>query len=83
MNISQDLKKFLITEIAVDLDKKSLDSDEDLLEQGILDSIGIMKLIVFIEENLGIKVEDDEIIPDNFQSLNSMVTFVGQKIQNK
>ena len=83
MQILEKLEKIFFTEIAVDLGKKSLVPDEDLLEQGILDSIGIMKLIVFIEENFGIQVEDEEIIPENFQSLNSMVAFVGQKMQNK
>jgi len=83
MHILEKLENVFLTEIAVDLGKKSLDPGEDLLEQGILDSIGIMKLIVFIEENFGIKVEDEEIIPENFQSLSSMVTFVGQKMQNK
>ena len=83
MQILEKLEKVFLTEIAVDLGKKSLNPDEDLLEQGILDSIGIMKLIVFIEENFGIQVADEEIIPENFQNLNSMVAFVGQKIQNK
>ena len=83
MQILEKLEKVFLTEIAVDLGKKSLNPDEDLLEQGILDSIGIMKLIVFIEENFGIQVADEQIIPENFQNLNSMVAFVGQKIQNK
>ena len=83
MQILEKLEKVFLTEIAVDLGKKSLVPDEDLLEQGILDSIGIMKLIVFIEGNFGIQVEDEEIIPENFQSLNSMVAFIGQKMQDK
>ena len=83
MQILEKLEKIFFTEIAVDLGKKSLVPDEDLLEQGILDSIGIMKLIVFIEGNFGIQVEDEEIIPENFQSLNSMVAFIGQKMQDK
>ena len=83
MFILEDLEKVLLTEIAADSGKKSLDPDEDLLELGMLDSMGIMKLIVYIEKTFGIKIEDEDIIPENFQSLNSMVTFVGQKIQNK
>jgi acyl carrier protein len=83
MQILEKLEKLFLTEIAVDLGNKSLDPGEDLLEQGILDSMGIMKLIVFIEENFGMKVEDEEIIPENFQSLNSIVAFIGRKTQNK
>jgi acyl carrier protein len=81
MQIVENLEKFLLTEIATGSGKKLLDPDEDLLEHGMLDSMGIMKLIVYIEETFAITVEDVEIIPENFQNLNSMVAFVGQKIQ--
>jgi acyl carrier protein len=77
------LEKFMVTEVAVDLGKKTLEPDEDLLGSGIIDSLGIMKLVVFMEDNLGIKVGDDEIIPENFQTLNDMVKFVEQKMQKR
>jgi len=83
MNILGDLEKVLITEIAVDLGKKSLNPDEDLLEGGIIDSLGIMKLVLFLEESYGIHVNDEDIIPENFQCLSSMVKFVEQQLQNK
>jgi acyl carrier protein len=83
MTILENLKKILLTEIAVDLGKKSLDPDEDLLEQGIIDSLGIMKLLLFMEETYGIAVADEEVVPENFQTVNMMVRFIEQKIQNK
>jgi len=83
MTISENVKKILLTEIAVDLGKKSLDPDEDLLEQGIIDSLGIMKLVLFMEETYGIAVADEEVVPENFQTVNMMVRFIEQKIQNK
>ncbi|MGO9376870.1 MAG: acyl carrier protein [Syntrophobacteraceae bacterium] len=81
--IAESLEKFLLTEVAVGFEGKSLGPDEDLLERGLIDSLGMMKLIVFIEETSGITVNDEEIIPDNFQTLNSMVKFIEQKMQNK
>jgi acyl carrier protein len=83
MMISKNIEKFLLTEIAADLGKQSLDPDADLLEQRIIDSLGILKLVIFLEEAHGIKVQDEDIVPENFQSLNSMVKFVEQKMQNK
>jgi len=83
MTILEELDKFVLVEFSGDFSKKSLEPDEDLLEQGIIDSLGIMKLILFIEETFSIKVLDEEIVPENFQCLNSMVKFVEQKIQNK
>jgi acyl carrier protein len=82
MGIIERLEKFLLTEIAADLGRKSLVPDEDLLEQGIIDSLGILKLILFIEETYGIKIIDEEIVPENFQTLNVMVKFVEQKKLN-
>jgi acyl carrier protein len=83
MNILEQLERILVTEIAVNLGKKTLSPDEDLLENGVIDSLGIMKLVVFMEENIGIKVDDEDIVPENFQTLNNMVKFVEQKIQKK
>ena len=52
MTILENIEKVLLTEIAVGLDKKSLDPDEDLLEQAIIDSLGLMKLIDYYGEDL-------------------------------
>jgi len=82
MMVLENLERVLLTEIAVGLDKKTVDPDEDLLEQGIIDSLGLMKLITFMEGTFGIKILDEEIIPENFQSLNSMVSLVELRLQN-
>ena len=79
MNTFSRIEKFMHDQILAGLGKKTLGPDEDLLDQGIIDSLGIMKLIVFIEDTFNLKIDDGEIIPENFQSLNSMVTFVQQK----
>ena len=83
MDALEKLQKFLLTEIAGDLGKETLAPDEDLLEAGIIDSMGIMRLITFMEGNIGIKVMDEEIVPENFQSLDRMVKFVEQKKKEK
>jgi acyl carrier protein len=83
MTILENLEKFLVTEVAADLGKQSLDPDEDLLEQRIIDSLGILKLVVFLEKAYGIKVMDEEVVPENFQSLNKMAEFIEEKVRNK
>ena len=83
MRILENLEKIMLTDIAADLGRKSLDPEEDLLEKGIIDSLGIMKLITFIEQTFGIKVNDEEIVPENFQNLNSIAGFIDQKMQSK
>ena len=83
MTIIDSIEKFLLAEVAADLGKKSLDPDEDLLEQRIIDSLGLLKLVTFLEQSHGIQVNDEDIVPENFQSLNSMVKLVEQKIRNQ
>lgn len=76
------LEKFLVTEIAADLGKRSLTPDEDLLEQRIIDSLGILRLVSYLEESQHIKIQDGDILPENFQSMNSIVRFVERKKQD-
>lgn len=73
------LGKFMLEHIVAGFGRESFEPDEDLLDQGIIDSLGIMKLIVFIEDTFNLKIDDWEIVPENFQSLNSMASFVQLK----
>ncbi len=83
MNQKNELEKYLLTEIIVDqgIDKESLAPDEDLLSQGIIDSLGILKLTEFIEETFGIKLADEDMKPDNFKNLNCLKEFIESKQQ--
>jgi acyl carrier protein len=79
MSTLEILEKFLISEVAADSGKESLTPNEDLLMQGIIDSLGIIKLVSFLESQFGIKVGDDEIVPENFQSINAIKEYVEKK----
>jgi acyl carrier protein len=81
MKILEDVEEILLTEIAMDLGRESLDPDEDLLAQRVIDSLGVVRLIVSLERAFGIEVIDEEIVPENFQSLNSLVEYIEQKIE--
>ena len=82
MSVLKELENYLLTEIAVGLDKKTLEPDEDLLELGIIDSLGLMKLISFMEETFAITIPDEGVIPENFQNLNCMAKLVELQAQN-
>jgi acyl carrier protein len=49
------------------------------LEQGIVDSMGIMELVMFVEENFALTVEDEELIPDNFDSVSQLAAYIRTK----
>lgn len=61
-------------------DSESLREDTSFLEEGIVDSTGILELVMFLEETYGIKIEDDELIPENFDNLNRIVKYLERKL---
>lgn len=79
MSVKHELERHLLSELLVEHDKKSLDPDEDMLTQGLIDSIGILHLVSFMERQFGIKVADEEIIPENFRTLNCLADYVQTK----
>ena len=59
--------------------KNGLKSGERWLESGLIDSLGILDLVHFLEEDLKVYVTDEELLPDNFQSLQAVADFVRNK----
>ncbi|SFN88706.1 Acyl carrier protein [Mesorhizobium sp. NFR06] len=60
-------------------DAKSLSTTESLLDQGIVDSTGVLEVIGFIEETFGITVEDSELLPENLDSIQGIAQFIASK----
>jgi len=55
-------------------------SDEDsFLQEGIIDSVGVMELVLFVEQTFGVDVDDQEITPDNFDSVSKLAHYVRRK----
>ena len=57
----------------------TLSDDQSLLEAGIIDSTGILELVMFVETHCGITIADEELIPDNLDSISRLVQFVERK----
>ena len=53
--------------------------DVSFLEEGIVDSMGIMELVMFVGETFGITVEDEELVPDNFDSVSRVAAYIRRK----
>ncbi|MCU0558681.1 MAG: acyl carrier protein [Desulfobacterales bacterium] len=58
-----------------------LDDDTSFLEAGILDSTGVMEVVAFLEQQFGVRVDDDELTPENLDSISSIGAFVSRKLQ--
>jgi len=72
------VRQFIVTNFYVP-DEGSLADDTSLLDQGIVDSTGVLELTAFIEENFSVKVEDAEIVPENLDSIGSILAFIARK----
>ena len=55
------------------------DSDS-LLERGIIDSLGVLTLVAFLEETYEIKIDEDDLMPENFDSLGAITSYVSSKL---
>lgn len=58
-----------------------LEDDTSFLEAGILDSTGVMEVVAFLEQQFGVRVDDDELTPENLDSIASIEAFVARKLQ--
>ena len=61
-------------------DGKALKDDTSFMEEGIIDSTGILELVFFLEETFGFSVEDDELVPDNMDSLKNIAQYIDRKL---
>ena len=59
--------------------KNGVKPSDKWLETGLLDSLGILDLVHFLEQEFGVLVSDEELMPENFQSLNAVAAFVRSK----
>jgi len=60
-------------------DDAGLEADSSFLEEGIIDSTGMLELITFLEEKFSLKIDDDEMIPENLDSINNITAFLQKK----
>ncbi len=81
MNRAETIRGFVIDNFLFE-ESEQLKEDTSFLDSGILDSTGILELVAFIEETYGIRVEDDELIPENLDSISNVVGYLQRKIGN-
>jgi acyl carrier protein len=75
----QKIRSFVIENYLFGEEGK-LGNDDSFLESGIIDSTGVLELVRFLEATFGIKVADEELVPDNLDSLNKIVAFLQAKL---
>ena len=70
------IRGYILENLLFTDDPSQLPDDASLLDRGIIDSTGVLEIVLFLEEQFGIKVKDSDMLPENFDTVDRMVRFV-------
>lgn len=80
--IKVKIKEYILENFLYSASNDKLADNDSFLEQGIIDSTGILELVAFIEETFSIKLSDEELVPKNLDSINNIGNFIlGKTVQ--
>lgn len=79
MSVEQKVKEYILDNFLFTDDESSLNNSDSFMEKGIVDSTGMLEIIYYLEDEFAIKVEDDEMIPENLDSVNNIAAFLNKK----
>lgn len=83
MSIESQIKDYIARNLIFSSNGFGYPDNASFLEEGIVDSQGVMELLLFVEETFGIDVADEEITPDNFDSVSRLADFIRLKTGDK
>ncbi len=76
MDVAHDVEQFILEELMAGSAVDAIPPDEDILATGVVDSHGVMQLVAFLRERYGVTVGEDELTPENFQTIAAIDAFV-------
>lgn len=79
LEITTKIEQFINTNFIFE-EKFVLGQDQSLLDSGVIDSTGVLELVSFLEKTFGFSVNDEELIPDNLDSIKNITAFVQKKL---
>jgi acyl carrier protein len=80
MNIETQIREYLSQFLLFSDDAFEYSDDDSFLESGIVDSMAVMELAMFVEEKFNVAVDDQEITPENFDSVSRLANYVRSKL---
>jgi acyl carrier protein len=81
LDIAKQFRDFIIDNFMLGRASEELTDDASLLDKGIIDSTGVLELVSFIEQTFSITVEDEELVPENLDSVKNLTAFVSRKMK--
>jgi acyl carrier protein len=79
VSIEDEVRDFITREAGWTGDRELLTPDYHLIDNGVLDSMGIFQLVTYLEDHLGVEIPDEELVPDNFESIAAIGRLVAGK----
>ena len=76
-----EIRSFLAQNFVLGADLDRLPATASLIETGLIDSTGVLELVAFLEETYAISIADSELVPENLDTIESIVRFLGEKRQ--
>jgi acyl carrier protein len=73
------IRAFIFENFLFDAEEGALQNDDSFLEQGIIDSTGVLELVEWLEKEFDITIKDEELIPENLDSVNLIASFIERK----
>jgi len=70
------IRDYLLAEVLYDKNLQTLAADDNLIEKGLLDSLAILRVVSFCEEQFGVTIPDTEVLPDNMESVQAIAGLV-------
>ncbi|MCY2954887.1 MAG: acyl carrier protein [Planctomycetota bacterium] len=74
-----EVRQFVVENFLYGQDDGAIQRDSSFVDNGVIDSTGVLELVAFLEKTYGIKVEDGEITPDNLDSISRVARYIEQK----
>jgi acyl carrier protein len=82
-DISLAVRRFISENFLFRDDGEAVAHDASLLDAGIIDSTGVLELVCFLETTFGIEVSDEEMLPENLDSIRAISSYVGRKLESR
>jgi acyl carrier protein len=83
MEIEAQVRKYVAQNLLFSDNGFEYDDDDSFLQEGIVDSVGVLELVLFVEETFDVNVDDQEITPDNFDSVNKLARYIRSKVNGR
>ena len=79
-NIAGEINAFILENFLFGDEARQINHGDSFLETGVVDSTGILELVGFVEERYGIEVDDEDLLPENFDSISSLSAYIARKM---